>query len=82
MNTNGGVETPKQTKKAPWGLIAAAVVAVAFIVFVVQNGDEAEVTWLFFDTTGPLWVVILVAAIVGAFLSEVAARLVRRSRRR
>ncbi len=68
------------------GVIVALLVAAALIVFVVQNNTEVPVTWLFVEVNGPLWAVIIVAAVAGAVLSEVlgwvAGRVRRRRRRR
>ena len=61
-------------------LIAAVIFAAALVVFVVQNTGDTEVTWLFFDSTAPLWLVIVIAAVAGALLSEVAGWIVRRRR--
>jgi uncharacterized integral membrane protein len=66
----------------PPGLAAAVLLVVALIFFVVQNGDDVAFEWLVFDMTGPLWVVILVAAVAGAVLNEVFAFARRRRRRR
>ena len=66
----------------PPGLVAAVLVVAALIFFVVQNGDDVDFEWLVFDMTGPLWVVIVVAAVAGAVLSEVLGFLRRRRRRR
>lgn len=63
-------------------VIGAAVVAVALIAFIGQNRDDTEVNWLFLDGTWPLWLVIVVAAVLGAVLSEVLGWLIRRRRRR
>ncbi len=66
----------------PPGLVAAALLVAALIFFVVQNGDDVAFEWLVFDMTGPLWVVILVAAVAGAVLNEVLGFVRRRRRRR
>ncbi len=63
-------------------VIGAAVVAIALIAFIGQNRDDTEVNWLFLDGTWPLWLVIVVAAVLGAVLSEVLGWLLRRRRRR
>ena len=66
----------------PPGLVAAVLLVVALIFFVVQNGDDVAFEWLVFDMTGPLWVVIVVASVGGAVLNEVFGLLRRRRRRR
>lgn len=66
----------------PPGLVAAALLVAALVFFVVQNGDDVAFEWLVFDMTGPLWVVILVAAVAGAVLNEVFGFVRRRRRRR
>ena len=62
-------------------VVGAAVVAIALIAFIVQNTDEVRMQWLFVDRTAPLWVVIVIAAVAGALLSEVLGWLMRRRRR-
>ncbi len=69
-----GVRTP------PPGIVLAVLVTVGLVFFVVQNNDEVSFAWLFFDMTGPLWVVIVVAAIAGAALSSLLGWLRRRRR--
>lgn len=70
-------------RRPPWGrIIVVGLIALALILFVVLNGADTEVSWLFFDTNGPLWVVILVSAVLGAVLSEVIGWMVRRKRRK
>ena len=64
------------------GVVLALVVAAALIVFVVQNDQRVPVTWWFVEVNGPLWAVIIVAAVAGAVLSEVLGWVVGRRRRR
>ena len=70
----------KKLSFPPWLAVAVPVV-VALIFFVVQNGDEVAFSWLVFDMTGPLWVVIVVAAVAGAILGEAIGFLRRRRQR-
>ena len=63
------------------GVVIAIVVAALLITFVVQNDNEVPVTWLFVKVNGPLWAVIIAAAVAGAALSEVLGWVVRRTRR-
>ena len=71
----------KDVKKGRGGVVVASLVAAALIVFVAQNTSDTEVTWLFFDASGSLWIVIIVAAVAGALLSELLGVLWRRRRR-
>ena len=75
-------EIIEEARSGRSGLILSAIVAVVLVVFMVQNTAETEVTWLLFDASGPLWIVIIVAAVAGALLSEVLGWMVRRARRR
>ena len=79
-------DTEKRPASRKWsvrpGVIIAVLVAVLLIVFVVQNDNEVPVTWLFVEVNGPLWAVIIAAAVAGAVLSEVLGWVVRRTRRR
>ena len=64
------------------GVVLALAVAAALVVFIVQNGSQVPVKWWFVEVDGPLWAVIIVAAVAGALLSEVVGWVVGRRRRR
>ena len=51
-------------------VVLAALVGFAFAWFVVQNSSVVQVSWLFFDTDAPLWVVVSAAAAIGAILGK------------
>ncbi len=55
-------------------ILPPVLVVVALVLFVVQNSDEVAFSWLFLDMTGPLWVVIIVAALAGYVLNAVMGR--------
>lgn len=57
------------------------VVAVAAVIFVVQNNERTEVKFLFFDGNLRVWVVIVVSLVLGALLGWLLPRIVRRRRR-
>ena len=61
------------------GLIAVGVIA---LIFILQNGDAAEVTFLFFDSDVKLWVVIVIAIILGMALDRLLQMWMRRRRER
>ena len=76
------VEPEGKKRSIPPGMVLAVLLVVALIFFVVQNGDQVAFEWLIFDMKGPLWVVILVAAVAGAVVNEVIGFVRRRRRRR
>jgi len=64
------------------GLIAVVIVALALLVFVFQNTQSTQVEWLLFETSEtPVWLVIIIAAVAGAVLSELGGWIIRRRRR-
>ena len=64
-------------------LVAVAVIVVITIVFIAQNSDKVETTFLLFSVETRLWVSLLVAVILGALLGQLAEALwARRKRRR
>ena len=77
----GGEATAKK-RGARERLLAVAIVAAGLGAFIVQNTDSTPVTWLIFTGTAPVWVVIVLAAVAGAVLSELGGYLIRRRRQR
>ena len=49
-------------------VVLAALIVLAFIVFVSQNGEDTEVEFLGYDSTIPLWLLVLIAMVAGAAL--------------
>jgi uncharacterized integral membrane protein len=62
-------------------LVAAAAVVLA-ILFVMQNSDRVEMSFVFFDVTSRLWVGLLVALVLGALLGQAAEVLWERRKKR
>ncbi len=77
-----GGEAPAKKRGARERLLAVAIVAAGLVAFIVQNTDSTPVTWLIFTGSAPLWVVIVLAAVAGAILSELGGYLIRRRRHR
>lgn len=77
-----GGEAPAKKRGARERLLAVAVVAAGLGAFIVQNTDSTPVTWLIFTGTAPVWVVIVLAAVAGAVLSELGGYLIRRRKHR
>jgi uncharacterized integral membrane protein len=74
------LETPG--RRLDFGVLVAIIGALALLIFILQNTDEEEVTWLFFDASAPLWVVIVVTAVLSVALSQLVLWVLRRRRRR
>lgn len=75
----GGAK-PRERDVAP-RVIVALVALVAAVVFVTQNRNRVETTFLFFDGHPRLWVVIVVSLLLGALLGQAVGLLVRRRRK-
>ena len=50
------------------GAIASLVGLAVLIIFIVQNTEDVPVKFLFWSFTWPLWLLILVTALIGAFI--------------
>jgi uncharacterized integral membrane protein len=64
------------------GLALGGVLAVAAVLFVVQNSGATDFEWLWFDFSVPLWTVLVGCVGVGVLLTLAALVLLRRRRRR
>ena len=64
------VRVPRTRTGAAWvALIAAALVAVLLIVFLLQNTRSAEISFLWMTTNAPLAVALLIAAVGSVLLT-------------
>jgi uncharacterized integral membrane protein len=62
-------------------LLAVAAVVLA-VLFVMQNSDRVETSFVFFDVTTRLWVGLLVALVLGALLGQAAEAMWQRRKKR
>lgn len=63
-------------------LFLVVIVAVVAAIFVVQNREEAEIQFLFFDGTFRIWTAIAFAILLGILLDRLILLWWRRARRR
>ena len=63
------------------GAIASISGVVLLLIFIVQNTDDVELDFLFWDFTWPLWLLTIVSALLGA-LVWFGLGVMRRHRRR
>ena len=80
--SGSGFRPLQEQRRVDFGVIGAIVATAALLVFILQNTDEEEVTWLFFDANAPMWVVIVVTAVLSVALSQFVLLILRRRRRR
>jgi len=57
-----------QRRRLSGGAIASLSGAGVLLVFMIQNTEDVTVDFLFWSFTWPLWLLILVAALIGAFV--------------
>jgi uncharacterized integral membrane protein len=63
-------------------LVVAAVAIVLAVLFVFQNSERVETSFVFFDVTTRLWVSLVVALILGALLGQAIEALWDRRKRK
>jgi uncharacterized integral membrane protein len=71
----------KQGLRLGGGAIASLAGGAALIVFMVQNTEDATINFLFWEFSWPLWLLVLVSAVIGA-LVWFGLGVLRRHRRR
>jgi uncharacterized integral membrane protein len=85
MVQDKGATTQQQNARLGAGAIASIGGLAALVVFMAQNTQDVTVHFLVFKFTWPLWLLILVSALIGAvvwFGAGVLRRHRRRERRR
>ena len=80
--TSGFQPLATPARRIDFGVLGAIVAAAALLIFILQNTEELEVTWLFFDATAPLWVVMIVTAVLSIAVTQLVLLVWRRRRRR
>jgi uncharacterized integral membrane protein len=59
-------------------LIVLVVAALALLAFVVQNTNDVRFNWLMIEVTMPLWLALVIAAVLGAIVANLAGWALRR----
>ena len=81
MQNAPGDAAAGERSKLGGGAIATIVGLAALVIFMVQNTEDVTIKFLFWDFTWPVWLLVLVAALVGA-LVWFGLGVLRRHRRR
>jgi uncharacterized integral membrane protein len=64
-----------------WQWVVGALIALALLDLIVQNGDRTQIDFLFFDFSSHLWLILLLTAVGGAVAWEGIKHAVQRRRR-
>ncbi|MCU1378323.1 MAG: rane protein of unknown function [Acidimicrobiales bacterium] len=82
-NHNDGTRsgTDREATEVSAGAIASLLGVGLLLIFVLQNGQRVDIDFLFWTFTWPLWLLTIVAALLGA-LVWFGAGVMRRHRRR
>jgi uncharacterized integral membrane protein len=72
----------KPSKKGRGRLIIVAVIAVIAIVFILQNGADTQMNFLWFEFTWPAWLVIILTLVIGVIAGLLIGAYARRPKRR
>ncbi len=61
----GGKDWVERREGPSLKLIAAGVLVLVVLFFVLQNGERTQIQFLFFDGMYPLWILLVVVAVLG-----------------
>jgi len=55
-------------------IVIGAVIAALLIIFILQNRASTSIHFLFFSFSAPLWLIIVIVAVLAALLDGVVSR--------
>ncbi len=71
---------PVQTRPAVVKALVAAMIAALFVGFLLQNSEDTPVEFLWWEGSLPRWLILVIAALTGVVIWELAGYLRRRRR--
>ena len=71
---------PVKTRPAVVKTLVAAMLAVLFIGFLLANSEDVTVEFLWWEGSLPLWLILVISALTGVVIWELAGYLRRRRR--
>ena len=75
-----GLPEPVKTRPAVVKLLMAGMIAALFVGFLLQNRQSTNVDFLFWSGSLPRWLVLVISALTGIVIWELAGYLRRRRR--
>lgn len=80
MNENPTMPPPQRRSISP-KTVVVLILAALVGVFILQNRQSTTLTFISTDKSFPLWIVLLVTAVVGGILGQLVERSIRKERR-
>jgi uncharacterized integral membrane protein len=71
---------PVKTRPAVVKTLIALMIAALFLRFLVDNSETQTVSFLWWDWSSPLWLILIISAVIGVVVWEMASYLRRRRR--
>lgn len=71
---------PVKTRPAVVKTLLAAMIAALFVGFLLQNSEDVTVEFLWWETSLPRWLILIMAALAGIVIWELSGYLRRRRR--
>ena len=60
------------------GAVALALLVLALLAFVLQNTEDVQFNWLMIVLTMPLWLALVITAVLGALIANLGGWMLRR----
>ncbi|MGB2757155.1 MAG: LapA family protein, partial [Acidimicrobiia bacterium] len=70
--------TPAPRKKIPVKAVSTGVAALVVLVFILQNTQDTKLTFITKERQFPLWIVLVITAIVGGIVGQLIERMLRK----
>jgi uncharacterized integral membrane protein len=58
-------------------IVALVVLVVALLAFVFQNTEDVQFNWLMIELTMPLWLALVITAVLGALIANLGGWMLR-----
>ncbi|MET0739145.1 MAG: LapA family protein [Acidimicrobiales bacterium] len=67
-------------RKGPVGAsaVALALLVLALLAFILQNTEDVQFNWLMIELTMPLWLALVITAVLGALIANLGGWMLRR----
>ena len=68
---NDGKSAEKENRQVSVGLIVGAIGGVVLLLFILQNTDDADINFLFWDIGMPLWLLLVITILLTVVLTVI-----------